>query len=486
MSPSPACRMKLGFSVWVAFFLLVAVPVSLPVSSSQAMDEKSATVGLINAIQLVAKSSIPAVVHVEVTEQQEVANPFGQFGQEPFFRHFFGLPKNMPKKFKRELQGLGSGVIIDPKGYILTNNHVVGGATKISVELNDGRVFSGQSVKVVGKDPRTDLAVIRIESKEPLPYLVLGDSDKVAVGQWVVAIGQPRGLSESVTQGIISAKNRRGITDPSSYQDFLQTDAAINPGNSGGPLLDLDGRVIGINSAIASDSGGFEGIGFAIPSNMAEYVVKQLIATGEVKRGWIGVTIQDLTPELVQSMKLETRRGALVADVIGGGPADKAGLKRGDVVIEYRGKEIQDSGAFQNEVAMTQVGQDASLTVRRNGKKDHITVRIDSMEKEKKMVRQSLKRDLGITVRALTSKEADKYELDSQTGVMITSVQPNSPFARAGFEKGDTILEIDGNPVNSPEELDTMARSIPQGRQVTVLAIDHKSRQAGYVRMEFH
>jgi serine protease Do len=247
---------------------------------------------LTTAIIQVAKQNIPAVVHIEVTESQEVENPFAPFGNDPFFRRFFGVP-NMPRKFKRELKGLGTGMIIDSQGHILTNHHVAGGATKIEVLLSDGRRYPA---KLVGTDPNTDLAVIHIDAQGPLPYVTFGDSDKVEVGEWVVAIGHPRGLDQTVTQGIISAKHRRGITDPSGYQDFLQTDTAINPGNSGGPLLNLKGEVIGVNAAIASESGGFEGIGFTIPSNIAVHVAKTLIAHGKVERGWLGVSIQDLTP----------------------------------------------------------------------------------------------------------------------------------------------------------------------------------------------
>jgi serine protease Do len=250
-----------------------------------APETKASPVDLTTVIMDVAKTRIPAVVHIEVTERQEVANPLLPFAQSPYFRHFFGLPKKMPKKLERKLIGIGSGIIMDPGGHILTNNHVVAGATKIIVTLSDGTRFPGM---VMGTDPLSDLGVIKISSDKPLPYLTFGDSDKVEVGQWVVAIGQPEGLNESVTQGIISAKHRTGVSSPESYQDFLQTDAAINPGNSGGPLLSLQGEVIGVNSAIISESGGFMGIGFAIPSNMAVHIAKALIANGKVGRAGRG------------------------------------------------------------------------------------------------------------------------------------------------------------------------------------------------------
>src|SRR5262249_14320561 len=240
-------------------------------------------------------------------------------------------------------------------GHIVTNSHVAAGASKMEVLLANGQK---SSARLVGADPKTDLAVIKIEAKEPLPYVTFGDSDTVEVGEWVVAIGHPRGLDQTVTQGIISAKHRRGITDPSSYQDFLQTDAAINPGNSGGPLLNLRGEVIGINAAIASQTGGFEGIGFAIPSNMAVYAARALIAHGKVERAWLGVSVQDVTFELAKAIGLEAPKGVLVSDVVKGGPADQAGIKRGDVIMAYRDKEVTDADALRNAVATTSVGQD--------------------------------------------------------------------------------------------------------------------------------
>jgi serine protease Do len=307
------------------------------------------SIDLSTAIIHVAKQNLPAVVYIEVTESKEVANPMLPFESDPFFRQFFGNQK-MPKKFKQEMKGLGSGMIIDPQGHILTNYHVAGGATKLEVGLADGNKYPA---RLVGGDAKTDLAVIHISAKERLPIVTFGDSDKVEVGEWVVAIGAPRALEKSVTQGIISAKHRRGVTDPSSYEDFLQTDAPINPGNSGGPLLNLYGEVIGVNAAIATESGGFEGIGFTIPSNIAQYVAKALIAHGKVERGWLGITIQDLTPELAKTVHAGTQKGALVADVTKGGPAEKAGLRKNDVIIAYRGKDVSDTSEFRNGVAET-------------------------------------------------------------------------------------------------------------------------------------
>lgn len=443
----------------------------------------NASDSLRHAIEQVAKESIPAVVHIQVTEYQEVSNPLAGLSDQPFLRQFFGLPKNMPKKFERKMMGLGSGFIIDSKGYILTNNHVVGGASKIIVALSDGRTFSEDAVKVVGTDPKTDLAVVKVTSKESLPSLQLADSDKVQVGQWVVAIGQPEGLAYSVTQGIISAKHRRGITRPTAYQDFLQTDAAINPGNSGGPLLNLEGRVVGINSAIASKSGGFEGIGFAIPSNMAKYVSQQLIAHGKVVRGWLGISIRDVTPAFAKAHHLSTNEGAFVVEVIPGSPAEKAGLKKGDVIVGYQGQPVKDSGGFRNHVARAGVGQTVAVSVLRDGSKEKLQVKVGSDKEEKEAMRAALQKEAGIEVRPIQAKEAKQYGLKSEHGVVITSISPDSPFAKAGFEKNDAIIAIEGQPIDSAGELDLVLNALPSGKKVKVMVGDHRTGQVGYIPM---
>ncbi|MEJ2024688.1 MAG: trypsin-like peptidase domain-containing protein, partial [Deltaproteobacteria bacterium] len=352
-------RFDHGFACFSRGVTMAAVVLALfLVLPFTAIGAKGST-DLTTAIRHIAKQNIPAVAHIEVTQRQEIENPFLPFDNSPFFRFFFDVP-GMPRKYQRELKGLGTGMLMDAKGYILTNNHVVGGATKITVLLANGNKYNA---KLIGADSKTDLAVIKISSPSPLPHITFGDSDKMEVGDWVIAIGHPRGLDQTVTQGIVSAKHRRGITDPSSYQDFLQTDAAINPGNSGGPLLNLDGEVIGVNAAIVSQSGGFEGIGFAIPSNMALYVAKSLIANGKVARGWLGVSTQDITPELAKSFGLKSPRGALVADVVKKSPAEKAGLRRGDVIVGYRGKRIPDGGTLRNEVATSPIKSMVTVTV---------------------------------------------------------------------------------------------------------------------------
>ena len=441
--------------------------------------ERTKPVDLSTAIIQVAKQNVPAVVYIEVTESREVTNPFLPFENDPFFRRFFGAPK-MPKKFKQEMRGLGSGMIIDPQGHILTNYHVAGGATKIDVTLADG---SKHPAKLVGGDPKTDLAVISISTKERLPHVTFGDSDKAEVGEWVVAIGAPRALEKSVTQGIISAKHRRGITDPNSYQDFLQTDAAINPGNSGGPLLNLHGEVIGVNAAIATESGGFEGIGFTIPSNMAQHIAKTLIAYGKVERGWLGVTIRDLTPELAKSVHAESVKGALVVDVAKGGPAEKAGIRKNDVVIAYRGKEILDSSTLRNDVAETPMGTEAKMTVFRSGRKEELTVKIESLEASTKILAAAVKDRLGVEVRSPNSGEVNKYGISPNEGVVIIGEDPKGPLKEAGFEIGDMILAIDNQPIDSMERFVDLVNIIQPKQKISILALDHRTGNTGTVQV---
>ncbi len=443
----------------------------------QPAEKPKGAVDLTTAIVRVANQVMPAVVYIEVTESRVVQNPFLPFENDPFFKHFFGTP-NMPRKFKQEMKGLGSGIIIDARGHILTNNHVAGGASKMQVTLADGNQYPAT---LVGADPRTDLAVIHISAKEPLPHVTFGDSDKVEVGEWVVAIGAPRALEKSVTQGIISALHRTGITDPNSYQDFLQTDAPMNPGNSGGPLLNLYGQVIGLNAAIASESGGSEGIGFTIPSRMALYVVNALMANGKVERGWLGVSIRNLTPELAREAHVNTLAGALVVDVVKGGPAEKAGLKKNDVVIVYGDQEIRDSGTLRNDVAQTPVGREVKLTVLRAGLKEHVTVAIGSLKKAETMIAAVVKERLGAEVRAPAAKEVEQYGLKENQGVVIARLEAKGPLAKAGFEVGDMILAVDGQPVEGTGDFIGLVSALPPGKRVSLTALDHKTGNTGNI-----
>jgi serine protease Do len=431
------------------------------------------------AIIYVAKQNIPAVVHIEVTERQEVVNPLLPFENDPFFRRFFNIPQ-MPRKFKREMKGLGSGMIIDEQGHILTNHHVAGGATKIEVQLANGERYAA---KLVGTDPKTDLAVIKIAAKEPLPHITFGDSDKVEVGEWVVAIGAPRGLDQTVTQGIISAKHRQGISDPSSYQDFLQTDAAINPGNSGGPMFNLQGQVIGVNAVIISESGGFEGIGFTIPSNIATHVVKALIAHGKVERGWLGVEIRDLTPELAKKVNAAGKKGVLVADVAKGGPAEKGGMKKNDVIVAFGGKEVSDSAILRNQVADSPIGQEAKIVVLRNGQREELTVSIGNLDSASKVLASTVKERLGVEVRAVTPREVQKYNMDNNQGVVITKVEIKGVLGEAGFEVGDIILGIDNQPITGLDAFIALISALQPKQKITILALDHRTGSIGNVEV---
>ncbi len=441
--------------------------------------QAGAPVDLSTAIIEIAQKTIPAVVHIEVTERQEVVNPFFPFQSDPFFRRFFNAPE-APRSFKREVKGIGTGMILDSRGHILTNFHVAGGATQVEVTLANGNRYPA---KFVGGDPKTDLAVIRIEAKEGLPRILFGDSDKVQVGEWVVAIGHPRGLSQTVTHGIISAMHRRGITDPSSYQDFLQTDAAINPGNSGGPLLNLRGEVIGVNAAIASESGGSEGIGFAIPSNMASNVAKLLIATGKVERGWLGVSIQDITPELAKSNRLENMKGVYVAEVVEGGPADKAGVKKGDVVTAFRGKEIGNADEFRNLIAVTPIGRKAQVLLLRNGKKQEVTVQVGNLEDSARLLAPVIKDRLGVSVRPITQQEAAQYGLRLPRGVAIETVDAKGPLGQAGLEIKDLILAIGNQTIAGIDDFSAMINLLKPKQNVPLVCLDHRTGKTGTIEI---
>lgn len=436
-----------------------------------------------NAIIDVAKANIAAVVHIEVTQRQDIDNPLAPlspFENDPLFKRFFDFPQ-MPRKFRRELRGIGTGMIINKDGYILTNYHVVAEANEIQAILSDGRQFTA---KVIGADRKTDLAVIRIPADEIFPTVIFGDSDKVEVGEWVVSIGHPRGLDQTVTQGIISAKHRQGITDPSTYQDFLQTDAAINPGNSGGPLLNLDGHVIGINSIIASQSGGFEGIGFAIPSNMAIHISNSLMASGKVERGWLGITLQDIPFEKLKELGLESTRGAYVVDVVKGGPASSAGIKSGDVILSIDGKNINDSGQLRNLVAGTLIGDEIKIGIMRGGKDLTVPVKIGNQAEAAKIMAASLQERLGVGVRPINENEAAKYGIQPGMGAVITRLDPKGPMAAAGFEINDVLLQVEDQPIDSVEGLGSIASALKPGQTISIVVADHRTGRLGSIKVQ--
>jgi serine protease Do len=384
------------------------------------------------------KEVSPAVVNISTTQvvkfnHPRMRNPFGQ--QDPFddfFNNFFG---RMPKEQKR--RSLGSGFIVSPDGYILTNNHVVEKADEVTVTLLDKEEYKA---KVVGTDPKIDIALIKIDAKKKLTYVVLGDSDKLDVGEWVVAIGNPFGLGHTVTAGIVSAKGR--IIGSGPYDDFIQTDASINPGNSGGPLFNLKGEVVGINTAIIQ---GGQGIGFATPIQLAKSVLDQLKDKGKVTRGWLGVYIQPLTPETAESLGISGRRGALVSDVTSGGPAEKAGIRSGDVIVGFDGKEIRDEHDLPQVVATTKPGKTADVRLIRGGKETTVAVTIAEMAGEpgKPAGGYDLStKNLGLTVQDITPQIAQRFEIENTKGVVVTGVADGSPAEDAGFNEGDIIRAI--------------------------------------------
>ncbi len=448
-------------------------------SSTPAFAEplRAYTVDLTTAIADTAQKSMPAVVHIEVTQRVQTPSPVFPFESDPFFRYFFGGPQRQRYE-RRELRGIGTGMIIDGEGYILTNNHVVSGATKINIKLSSGEEFDG---KLAGSDPKTDLAVIRIRAQRNIPSLKFGDSDKLRVGEWVVAIGNSRGLEQTVTAGIISAKHRTGILDPSSYQDFIQTDAAINPGNSGGPLLNLAGEVVGVNAAIVSESGGFEGIGFAIPSNMAAAIADALIRTGRVVRGWLGLSLQELTPSLAKSMNVKGVRGALVADVTRGGPAEKAGIRRGDVIVSAEGSSVDSANDLRNRIAGSRAGKKMELGLFRNGERFTAQAIVEPYKASERLASLELENRLGAEVKEISILEARKRRLNSREGVMITKLEPQGPAAAAGMESGDIIHQMNGQQVRGLKDYNRILEQIPAGQEIPLLVRDWRTGEMGYL-----
>jgi serine protease Do len=414
------------------------------------------------------KDVSPAVVNISTTQvvkfnRPQTRNPFGR--QDPFdefFNNFFG---RMPKEQKR--RSLGSGFIISPEGYILTNNHVVEKADEVTVTLLDKEEFKA---KVVGTDPKTDIALIKIDAKKKLTYVELGDSDKLDVGEWVLAIGNPFGLGHTVTAGIVSAKGR--IIGSGPYDDFIQTDASINPGNSGGPLFNLKGEVVGINTAIVQ---GGQGIGFATPIRLAKSVLGQLKEKGKVTRGWLGVYIQRLTPEAAENLGISGRQGALVSDVTSGAPAEKAGIRSGDVIVAFNGKEIRDEHDLPQAVASMTPGKTVDVRLLRDGKEMTIAVTIAEMEGEpaKPAGGHELSKNLGLTVQDITPEIAQRFEIENTKGVVVTGVEDGSPAEDAGFNEGDIIRVIlrqnKRNPVTNAAEFAKLVMKFQSDKTILFL-----------------
>jgi serine protease Do len=417
----------------------------------------------------VVKKVSPSVVRVDITgkaKDMEIGeSPF----DNPMLRRFFGdqLPQQgrrggRMQRAPRE-HGLGSGVIVTQDGYILTNNHVVENADKVHVTLDDGREFDA---KVVGTDPKTDIAVVKVEATG-LPYMQLADSDKIEVGDVTLAIGNPFGVGQTVTSGIISATGRAaGIGGPDFYEDFIQTDAAINPGNSGGALIDAEGRLIGINTAILSRTGGNNGIGFAVPVNLAKNVMEQLITNGKVVRGFLGVNIQTMTPALAKQFDLKDTKGALISEVTPNSPAEKAGLKSGDVIMEFNGKPVKDSRHLKLAVGATAPGTKAPVKVLREGKSKELTVTLKELPSDQmagndnKSAADTDALD-GVTVGDVDSNVRQQFNLPRDLkGAVVTDVDPDSASYAAGLRPGDVVLEIDRKPVNNAEEAVKLSENI--------------------------
>jgi serine protease Do len=416
-----------------------------------------------------AKKLRPVVVNISTTQvgetrgSQEFGSPFGE--DDPFsdfWRRFFGGP--LPRGPQRQ-RSLGSGFIIDGDGSILTNNHVVENAQKIVVKLSEDD--QEYEAKVVGRDSKTDIAIIKINAKTKLPAASLGDSDRLEVGEWVVAIGNPFGLDSTVTSGIVSAKGRHIGQGP--YDNFIQTDASINPGNSGGPLINLRGEVIGINTAIFSRTGVNIGIGFAIPVNLVKELLPQLRGKGKVTRGYLGVLIQKVTPDIAESLGMDKSSGALVANVSKDGPADKAGVKVGDVIVEFDGKEVKDSGDLPIIVARTPVDKKVRMKILRDKKEVALTVTVGELKEEEVVASVPEKGELGMTVQRLTPQIAESLGLDKADGVVVTAVEPASAADEAGIRRGDVIMEVDRKPIRNLDEYKKAVAGIRKGKGILFL-----------------
>jgi len=453
-------------------FVLIVFSLILPLSAL-AEDSKSIDTlrQLGKAFASIAEKDSPAVVSIKANQAitQTYSGPFGNspFDDE-FFQQFFGRQphRQQPQQQQRQPQQRkiirpvqGSGFIVSQDGYILTNNHVVEDAEKITVTLLDGRELQA---KLVGTDPATEVAVIKIDANNLHP-LEMANSDTLEVGEWVIAIGNPFGLSHTVTAGIVSAKGRSGL-GLSTYEDFIQTDAAINPGNSGGPLVDLDGKVVGINTAIVGANINI-GIGLAIPINMAKGIYDQLVQKGKVVRGFLGLLPQDITPEMAEQFKLKDTKGAAIPDVTPGSAADKAGIKPNDIIIEFDGKLIEKADQFRKLVAMKKPGSEVEIVVLRDGKKKTITAKLEerpSNEQLAETTKSQTAEKLGITVQNLTDDTAERLGFEGLKGVVVTDVESGSPAAMAGIQPGSLIQEVNRKPVSNAKEfkeaIDTAAK----------------------------
>lgn len=432
----------------------------------------------------VAKDAIPAVVYIECksekkqsslrTQKGPYENPF-DFFQDDFFNRFFNYPDE--RKSKAEMVK-GSGFLVSEDGYIITNNHVVEDATKVFVHLQNGQKLTAE---VIGFDAKTDLAVIKIEGTK-YPYLKFGDSENIEVGDWAIACGNPFGLQATVTVGIVSAKGRSqlNITD---FEDFIQTDAPMNPGSSGGPLLNVESEVIGVNTAIVSGSGGYMGIGFAIPSNMVKVIMDQLIKHGSVTRGFLGVTLQPIDSDLADFYHLEGVYGALVTDVAKGSPAEAGGLQQEDIIISYNNTRVENISLFRNSVSLMEPGSKLRLKVNRQGKIIDLKLRVGSMPEEKKKTSERPVERLGLHVQNLDPDHAQKLGYKEEKGVLVSRVDPNTPAAQAAIQPGSLIMAVNRNKVNNVSEFSQeIENAADEGR---VLLMVRKGEMVRFIPLYF-
>ena len=470
---SAVWRHRAKYPLGVLFLGIVCILLSGSVRAQETALETLKKSG--KAFASVAKQVSPGVVFVRVEKTVEQEGPLSfvwpqghNSSGDDLLRRFFDFPFQESPPRQEHVIGQGSGFFISSDGYILTNNHVVGDADRVTVTLEDGREFTA---KTVGTDPHSDVAVIKIDADQ-LPALNLGNSDDVEVGEWVVAVGNPFGLSHTITAGIVSAKGRNtvGITD---YENFIQTDAAINPGNSGGPLIDLEGKVIGMNTAIFSQSGGYMGIGFAIPINMAKTISDQLIENGTVTRGYLGIVIQDLTPELAESFGLAGEKGILVAQVNDDSPAAKAGLKEGDVIVGLDDQVTGTMGDFRNKIALTAPGAKQTLHVLRGGKRIDLTVTIGKLSEDSGHGGNLTEttHELGLTVQDLTPELAARLNLEGETGVVVTQIAPGSAAERAGLRPGVLIQEVNRTRIANLQQFQRALREDGHGDQEVLLLV---------------
>ncbi|MBL7077247.1 MAG: DegQ family serine endoprotease [Kiritimatiellae bacterium] len=432
------------------------------------------------AFTRVAKQAVPAVVFITVEKTVETQQPNVRYN-DPF--GFFGLPR--PRQPRQQLlRGQGSGFIITKDGYILTNNHVVGDADRITVKLNDGRELEAERI---GTDPKSEVAVIKVDTDEDLPVLETGDSSSLEIGEWVIAVGNPFGLSETLTVGVVSAIGRNDI-GIAEYEDFIQTDAAINPGNSGGPLLNIDGEVVGINTAIYSQSGGYMGIGFAIPIDLAIVIKDQLVAFGKVTRGFLGVQLNphEMDEAMAESFELDEAGGVLVAEVVPDSPADDAGLEAGDIILEMNGETVEGNRTFRNRVALTEPGKEIKLKVFSDGDIKTLKVTIGTLPGDEAVQQQAVEvaEKLGLSVRELTPELAEKFGHEMGEGVMVAGVEPYSAAAQAEMQPGHLILSVNRKPVTTIKEFSEALAEVAERGRVLLRVKSHRYSWYALLRFE--